>query len=133
MFLKKKKSVLKKVPFETRTKQDWFTHGSLIFQRTIWIQANWRGLCVCVLWVFTSDTRRVSLRGYTFHSTTKRVVTKLTRGGSHNGLAIYMKKYLKAKEELWKFKWFHHTKNTIFEERKKKSSQKKTPKSFKIS
>jgi hypothetical protein len=29
-----------------------------------------------------------------------------TRGVSHFGLAIYIKKYLKAKEELWKFKYF---------------------------
>jgi len=25
---------------------------------------------------------------------------------SHSGLAIYIKKYLKAKEELWKLKYF---------------------------
>jgi hypothetical protein len=30
-------------------------------------------------------------------------------GVSHYGLAIYMKKYLQAKEELWKLKYFHHT------------------------
>ncbi len=30
----------------------------------------------------------------------------LTRGVSRGGLAIYIKKYLKAKEELWKFKYF---------------------------
>ncbi len=29
-----------------------------------------------------------------------------TRGVSHRGLAIYIKKYIKAKEELWKFKYF---------------------------
>jgi hypothetical protein len=29
-----------------------------------------------------------------------------TRGVSHHGLAIYIKKYLKAKEELRKFKYF---------------------------
>ncbi len=29
-----------------------------------------------------------------------------TRGVSHCGLAIYIKKYLKAKEELWKLKYF---------------------------
>jgi hypothetical protein len=29
-----------------------------------------------------------------------------TRGVSHYGLSIYIKKYLKAKEELWKFKYF---------------------------
>ncbi len=35
----------------------------------------------------------------------------LTRGVSHFGLAIYIKKYLKAKEEeLWKLKYFHHAK-----------------------
>jgi hypothetical protein len=31
---------------------------------------------------------------------------KRTRGVSHFGLAIYIKKYLKAKEELWKLKYF---------------------------
>jgi hypothetical protein len=29
-----------------------------------------------------------------------------TRSVSHCGLAIYIKKYIKAKEELWKFKYF---------------------------
>jgi hypothetical protein len=29
-----------------------------------------------------------------------------TRGVSHCGLAIYIKKYLKAKKELWKSKYF---------------------------
>jgi hypothetical protein len=29
---------------------------------------------------------------------------------SHCGLAIYIKKHLKAKEELWKVKIFHHAK-----------------------
>jgi hypothetical protein len=29
-----------------------------------------------------------------------------TRGVSHCSLAIYIKKYLKAKEELWKLKYF---------------------------
>jgi hypothetical protein len=35
-----------------------------------------------------------------------------TRGVSHCGLAIYIKKYLKAKEEeeLWKLKYFTHAK-----------------------
>jgi hypothetical protein len=33
-----------------------------------------------------------------------------TRGVSHCGLAIYIKKYLKAKEELWKTQMFHHAK-----------------------
>jgi len=28
------------------------------------------------------------------------------RGVSHCGLAIYIKKYLKAKKELWKLKYF---------------------------
>ncbi len=30
----------------------------------------------------------------------------ITRGVSHCGLAIYTKRYLKAKEELWKLKYF---------------------------
>jgi len=31
---------------------------------------------------------------------------KETSGVSHCGLAIYIKKYLNANEELWKFKYF---------------------------
>jgi hypothetical protein len=30
-----------------------------------------------------------------------------TRGASHFGLAIYIKMHLKAKEELWKHKYFN--------------------------
>jgi hypothetical protein len=49
---------------------------------------------------------------------------------SHCGLAMYIKKYLKAKEEdLWKIQNISPCKNIIFP---KKSSGKK-PKSFKIS
>jgi hypothetical protein len=50
------------------------------------------------------------------------------RGMAHRGLAIYIKKYLNAKEELWKPQIFHHAKIIIF----KKSSKIKKPKSFKI-
>jgi hypothetical protein len=32
--------------------------------------------------------------------------TIITKGVSHSGLAIYIKKCLKAKEELWKFEYF---------------------------
>jgi hypothetical protein len=34
------------------------------------------------------------------------VIPSVTRGVSHCGLAIYIKNYLKAKEELWKLKYF---------------------------
>jgi hypothetical protein len=34
------------------------------------------------------------------------VKLRKTRGVSHCGLAIYIKKYLKAKEELWELKYF---------------------------
>jgi len=39
--------------------------------------------------------------------------TLKTRGVSHCGLAIYIKKYLKAKEELWKLKYFRMQKNNL--------------------
>jgi hypothetical protein len=49
------------------------------------------------------------------------------RGVSHCGLANYIKKYLKAEEELWKLKYFtmqkYNFKQIIY----------KKPKSFKIS
>jgi hypothetical protein len=33
-------------------------------------------------------------------------LSEITRGVSHCGLAIHIKKYVKAKEELWKLKYF---------------------------
>jgi hypothetical protein len=33
---------------------------------------------------------------------------------SYHGLAIYIKKYLKAKEELWKLKYISPCQNIIF-------------------
>jgi hypothetical protein len=47
---------------------------------------------------------------------------------SHCGLAIYIRKYLKTKEELCKLKKIHHAKIKIIF---KKSSERK-PKSFKM-
>jgi hypothetical protein len=41
-----------------------------------------------------------------------QVHTNPTRGVSHCSLAIYIKKYLKAKEELWKLKYFTMQKYT---------------------
>ncbi len=42
-----------------------------------------------------------------FHDLMVYFHTQLKQGGvSHCGLAIYIKKYLKEKEELWKFKYF---------------------------
>jgi hypothetical protein len=37
----------------------------------------------------------------------------VTRGVSHPGLAIYIKKYHKAKEELWKLKYFTMQKHNL--------------------
>jgi hypothetical protein len=45
-----------------------------------------------------------------------------TRGVWHYGLAIYIKKYLKAKEELWKLKYFTMQKYNL----KKKNPLKET-------
>jgi hypothetical protein len=37
-----------------------------------------------------------------------------TRSVSHCDLAIYIRKYLKAKEELWKFKYFTMQKYNLY-------------------
>jgi hypothetical protein len=50
-----------------------------------------------------------------------------SRGVSHCGLAIYIKKYLKAKEELWKFKYLTMQKYIIF---KKSSKRNQNPSSY---
>jgi hypothetical protein len=49
-----------------------------------------------------------------------------TRGVSHYGLAIYIKKYLKTKEELWKLKYF------IVQKYNLPKILEKEPKSFKL-
>jgi hypothetical protein len=49
---------------------------------------------------------------------------KKTRGVSHYGLAIYIKKYLKAKEELWKLKYFTMQKYNL---QKKSSKRNQNP------
>jgi hypothetical protein len=46
---------------------------------------------------------------------------------SNYGLAIYIKKYLKAKEELWKIKIFHHAKKLIPNLQKKSSKRNQNP------
>jgi hypothetical protein len=55
-------------------------------------------------------------------------IAKSLLGASHCGLAIYIKKYLKAKEKLWKLKYFTMQKYT----QSSKQSSKRKPKSFKI-
>jgi hypothetical protein len=52
----------------------------------------------------------------------------ITRGVSQCDLAIYIKKYLKAKEELWKLKYFTMQKYNL-----QKKILSKKPKSFKVS
>jgi hypothetical protein len=43
-----------------------------------------------------------------------------TRGVSHHGLAIYIKKkYFRAKEELWEFKYFTMQKYNLPKKKKK--------------
>jgi hypothetical protein len=54
----------------------------------------------------------------------------ILRAPCKHSLAIYIKTYLKAKEELWKFKYFTMQKYT--KSSKKKSSKKKSE-SFEIS
>jgi hypothetical protein len=44
-----------------------------------------------------------------------------TRGASQCGLAIYIKKYLRAKEELWKLKYFTMQKYNLLKENKNPS------------
>jgi hypothetical protein len=46
---------------------------------------------------------------------------ELTRVVSHHGLAICIKKYLKAKEELWKLEYFTPCQNVIFKKPSKNS------------
>jgi hypothetical protein len=53
---------------------------------------------------------------------TTTILCKKTRGVSHCGLAIYIEKYFKTKEELWKTQIFiSPSKHIIF----KKSSKRK--------
>jgi hypothetical protein len=48
------------------------------------------------------------------------ILSLKTRGVSHCGLAIYIKKFLKAKEESWKLKYFI-CKNITFKKSSKRN------------
>jgi hypothetical protein len=48
---------------------------------------------------------------------------KETRGMSHYGLAIYIKNCLKAKEELWKLKYFTNAKIYLIFKKSSKKNQ----------
>ncbi len=51
-----------------------------------------------------------------------------TRGVSHHGLAIYIKKkYFRAKEELWEFKYFTIQKYNLSKKKKKSSKRNQNP------
>jgi len=58
------------------------------------------------------DKGNNTLRKFLKHATlsclhgTKKIIIREQGGVSHFGLAIYIEKYLRAKEELWKFKYF---------------------------
>jgi hypothetical protein len=65
---------------------------------------------------------------FSLSTKTQTHVTRKTRGVSDYGLAIYIKKYLMAKKELWKFKCFTMQKQYL-----QKKSSKRNPKSFKLS
>jgi hypothetical protein len=62
----------------------------------------------------------------TVYCNTSKAFIKITRDLSQCGLAIYIKKYLKAKEELWKLEYFTLQKYNLQKILLKK------PKSFKI-
>jgi len=48
----------------------------------------------------------LNLKGHSALDLVSHMYATTTRGVSHCGLGIYIKKYLKAKEELWKLKYF---------------------------
>jgi hypothetical protein len=54
-----------------------------------------------------------TFQNYLFLVLLKEILIIVTRGVSHRGLAIYIKKYPKAKEELWKVKYFNMKKYNL--------------------
>jgi hypothetical protein len=45
----------------------------------------------------------------------------ISKGVSHCGVAIYIKKYLKAQEELWKLKYFNMAKYNLLKKSSKRN------------
>ncbi len=83
-------------------------------------------LVVCVELMLLEKSRGVKGEQIPGYFAIMKTLLSETRVVSHCGLAIHIKKYLKAKEELWKLKYF-----TIQIYNLQKILQKK-PKSFKI-
>jgi hypothetical protein len=60
----------------------------------------------CVGWTWCNTSRFMREGWHKFGQLTRTCKIELTKGVSHCGLAIYIKEYLNAKEELWKRKYF---------------------------
>jgi len=77
--------------------------------------------------------RKHAITIHTYLMEEKKQVTKQnqlwTRGVSHRGLAIYIKSIFKAKEELWKFKYFTMQKYNL---QKKSSKRNQNPSIYHI-
>jgi hypothetical protein len=67
---------------------------------------NWIGFCTSVHMAQNWFIKSLALYNLTYRYQLHTSTKNKTSGVSHCGLAIYIKKYLQAKEELWKFKYF---------------------------
>jgi hypothetical protein len=67
------------------------------------------GFCCCFGW------QKKKIEGKKAQNQIKTL--NKTRGVSHHGLSIYIKKYLQTKEKLWKSKYFTMKKYIIFQKK----------------
>jgi hypothetical protein len=63
-------------------------------------------MCNLCVFLFVGSRGLVVLRVLYFCSTLGLLLFYVRRGVSHHGLATYIKNYLKAKEKIWKLKYF---------------------------
>jgi hypothetical protein len=82
-----------------------------ITQLSHWLHANWIPKISChYFWPGLTALPKNTLSNVLSLVNTERKKTKKTRGVSHCGLAIYIKKDLNAKKRIMETQIFHHEK-----------------------
>ncbi len=76
------------------------------FSLIVWVWWWVMLLVVCVELMLLEKSRGVKGEQLPSYFAIMKTLLSETRGVSHCGLNIYIKKHLKAKEELWKLKYF---------------------------
>ncbi len=86
-----------------------------------------------MIWVVMEELSSINKRKLDFRTQRlSNLLVRKTRAVSHYGLAIYMKKYLKAKDKLWELKYFTMQKHNLQKSSKRNQNPSRYYKGYKL-